>query len=371
MNFWEGQISKDARKVLVIPNITNSSNIEKDSFVDVIYNHIKGLEQYGEYFWNIILPEPVKKLNLPNVKQHVLPFSGDMIKMRTYPPDMNRILEQVDYDVIYSHLPDWPQVGRYRNNFDTKIIGYCHWWEMKTCNAEDRKNKWRWLPVELLGISQMETCYLNTQDQKNRVLAEASDTFNSEFVAKLDSILTVWNLGLPKDKIVDNASNDKSNIIVFNHRAAAYKGYPDFIKLMVEYREKRQDFSVWVPQLNGTPSENWIDNTKMPKHEYYKRLQQCKVGVQMRQTNYGWSVSGTDCMMNGTPMIFQDSLCYREIDPNGMFFKYKKDFFEMLDKMLDDESFRKEHEVRSINRAIELSANEGIMLAELHKKLNS
>ena len=36
MSFWEVKIDyKDARKVLVIPNITNASNIEKDSFVDV------------------------------------------------------------------------------------------------------------------------------------------------------------------------------------------------------------------------------------------------------------------------------------------------------------------------------------------------
>jgi hypothetical protein len=369
MTFWEGQISKDARKVLVIPNITNSSNIEKDSFVDVIFNHIKGLEQYGEYFWNIILPKPVEKLNLLNVKQHILPFSGDMIKMRTYPPDMNRVLEDIEYDVVYSHLPDWPQVGRYKKSFDTKIMGYCHWWEMRSCNAEDRKNKWRWMPIELLGISQMETCYINTQDQKNRVLEEAKFWFSEEFIHILDSILVVWNLGLPKDKVVSLASTEKSNIIVFNHRAAAYKGYPDFIKLMKEYREKRQDFTVWVPQLNGTTEESWIDNTKLPKHDYYKRLQECKVGIQMRQTNYGWSVSGTDCMMNGTPMIFQESLCYREIDPDGMFFKYKKDLFEMLDKMLDDSEYRTKQETRSIARALELSKNEGIMLEQLHKKL--
>ena len=41
MSFWETKIDyKDLRKVLVIPNITNSNNIEKDSFVDVLYNHI-------------------------------------------------------------------------------------------------------------------------------------------------------------------------------------------------------------------------------------------------------------------------------------------------------------------------------------------
>jgi hypothetical protein len=369
MQFWEGQISNNARKVLVIPNITNSSNIEKDSFVDVIYNHIKGLENYGEYFWNIILPKPVQKLNLLNVKQHILPFSGDMIKMRTYPPDMNKVLENVEYDVIYSHLPDWPQVGRYKNSFDTKIIGYAHWWEMKSCNAEDRKNKWRWMPIELLGVSQMDTCFLNTQDQKNRVLEEASAWYSDGFVERLNNILTVWNLGIDDTKIISEPSPNKTKTIVFNHRAAAYKGYPTFIKLMEEYREKRQDFNVWVPQLDGTPEHSWIDNTKVPKHEYYNRLQQCLVGIQMRQTNYGWSVAATDCMMNGTPMIYQESDCYREIEPDGMFFKFKKDLFEMLDNLLDNEDFRKEREVMAINRCGELSKNNDVMLQLLHNKL--
>jgi hypothetical protein len=280
-------------------------------------------------------------------------------------------LETLEYDVIYSHLPDWPQVGRYKNDFNTKIIGYCHWWEMKTCNAEDRKNKWRWMPIELLGISQMETCYLNTQDQKNRVLEEAKIWFNDEFVKKLDDILVVWNLGLPKQNVIESASEEKRNIIVFNHRAAAYKGYPTFIKLMEEYRERRQDFSVWVPQLKGTPEHNWIDATKLPKHEYYTRLQQCKVGIQMRQTNYGWSVSATDCLMNGTPMIYQESLCYQEIEPNGLFFKFKKDLFEMLDKILDDDNYRKDREIKSIERALELSQNEGKMLQQLNIKLKA
>ena len=192
----------------------------------------------------------------------------------------------------------------------------------------------------IIRVSQMDTCYLNTQDQKNRVLEEASETFSEEFVSDLDNILKVWNLGVDKSKIIEKPSDEKRNVIVFNHRAAGYKGYPAFLKLMREYRKQREDFVVWIPQLVGKSPETWIDNTKVPKHEYYQRLQNCKVGVQMRQTNYGWSVSGTDCMMNGTPMIFQDSLCYREIDPYGLFFKKKTEFFDLLDKMLDDDIFR-------------------------------
>lgn len=375
MKFWNSINYKNAKKILVIPNITNSSNIERDSFVDVIYNHIRGLEQYGDYFWHILIPtnNVTKKLNLPNVKQHQIDIPGDMMNQRSFPSDkLISFLRDIDYDIIYSHLPDWVQVGRYKKSITTPIIGYCHWWEMKSANGVDRrpgKPKWLWLPIEILGVSQMNVCYLNTQDQKNRVLEEARETFNDAFVAKLDDILKVWNLGVPVDKIILNPSNTKRNIIVFNHRAAGYKGYSKFIELMKEYRTRRTDFVVWVPQLNGTPTETWIDNSKSPKHEYYQRLQECKVGVQMRQTNYGWSVSATDCLMNGTPMIYQDSLCYREIEPDGLFFKKRSEFFEILDRMLDDETFRKERELVSLTRASELSQNEALMLKELHLQM--
>ena len=376
MSFWEVKVDyKNARKVLVIPNITNASNIEKDSFVDVLYNHIIALDKVGDYFWNVILPKPVIKLNLENVKQHIAPFSGDMMNQRAFPPlDLIKIMRDVEYDVIYSHLPDWVQTGRYKNSINTKVIGYCHWWEMKSCNGIDRragKAKWMWLPVELLGISQMDTCYLNTQDQKNRVLLEAKELFNDSFVQKLDNILKVWNLGVSESKIIDKPSKAKRNIIVFNHRAAAYKGYPKFLELMREYRKQRQDFTVWVPQLSGQSPESWIDNSKSPKHEYYQRLQDCIVGIQMRQSNYGWSVSGTDCMMNGTPMVWQESDCYREIDPNGLFWNKKVDFFKILDKILDDTTYRNELDIKAIQRATELSQNEATMIDKLHKKLNS
>jgi glycosyltransferase involved in cell wall biosynthesis len=376
MSFWEVKVDyKNAKKVLVIPNITNASNIEKDSFVDVLYNHIIALDKVGDYFWNVILPKPVIKLNLENVKQHIAPFSGDMMNQRAFPPlDLIKIMRDVDYDVIYSHLPDWVQTGRYKNSINTKVIGYCHWWEMKSCNGIDRragKAKWMWLPIELLGISQMDTCYLNTQDQKNRVLNEANELFNDTFVKKLDNILKVWNLGVSESKIIDNPSKAKRNIIVFNHRAAAYKGYPKFLELMREYRKQRQDFTVWIPQLNGQSPESWIDNSKSPKHEYYQRLQDCMIGIQMRQSNYGWSVSGTDCMMNGTPMVWQESDCYREIDPNGLFWNKKVDFFKILDRILDDTEYRNELDTKAIQRAKELSNNEGIMIEELHRKLNS
>jgi len=367
MNFFETEIDiTKCRKVLVIPNITNSANIEKDSFVDVIYNHIRALEKLGDFYWHILLPTPVAKLNLENVKQHIVDISGDMIHMRVvFPRKAINLIQELEYDVVYSHLPDWFMVKRYT---DKPIYGYTHWWEMKSCNAEDRKNRQRNIVPELLGVLGMEVCYLNTQDQKDRVLEEARQWFNDERVQQLDKILQVWHLGVPDGKIIEKPA-DKEKIIVFNHRAAAYKGYPQFIELMKEYRETRQDFTVWVPQLDGKPEESWIDNTKVPKHEYYTRLQRCSVGIQMRQSNYGWSVAATDCMMNGTAVIFQESDCYHEIDPSGLFFKYKKDLFAILDKFLDDDTFRYEQGLRSINRTKELRKEEQEMFGLLYNNL--
>ena len=368
MSFFDTSVDiTKCRKVLVIPNITNSANLEKDSFVDVIYNHIRALEKLGDFYWHILLPEPVRKLNLENVKQHIVDISGDMIHMRvTFPRKAIKLIqEDLEYDVVYSHLPDWFMVKRYT---DKPIIGYAHWWEMKSCNAEDRKNRQRNIVPELLGVLGMEVCYLNTQDQKDRVLEEAGQWLNDERVQQLDKILQVWHLGVPDGKIIDKPT-DKEKIIVFNHRAAAYKGYPQFIELMKEYRESRQDFTVWVPQLDGKPEESWIDNTKVPKHEYYTRLQRCAVGIQMRQSNYGWSVAATDCMMNGTAVIFQESDCYHEIDPNGLFFKYKKDLFATLDKFLNDSEFRHNEGIRSINRVKELQVEESQMIKQLNIQL--
>ena len=304
----------------------------------------------------------------------------NMGSVSTFPPLMRiqfpdsafkKIFSEEGIDIIWSHLPEWTNqlliVRRY-NTVTQPILGYCHWWEMKSCNAEDRKNKWRWMPIELLGVSQMETCFLNTQEQKDRVLEEAKLWFNDLFIQKLSSILVVWNLGIDVTKIIESPK-PKEKVIVFNHRAAAYKGYPSFIKLMEEYRGRRQDFKVWVPQLDGKPEFSWIDNTKVAKHDYYKKLQSCSVGIQMRQTNYGWSVAATDCMMNGTPMIFQESDCYKEIEPDGLFFKYKKDLFNMLDKILDDENHRLELSNKAIERAKKLSENDSRMIKILNEKL--
>lgn len=368
MNFFDIPDFKSARKVLIIPNITNLKNLEKDSFVDVIYNHISSLNKRGNYYFHLILPKPLGRLNFPNVEQHIVDISGNILAMRVlFPKEIINLLKTLDYDVVYSHMPDWFQVARFTQK---EIIGYSHWFEMRSCNAEDRLANFRNLVVSLYQVTRMKVCYLNTQEQKDKIIEEAKEWFSDDVLNVLRQKLVVWNLGVDKNKIIETPLDKKENIIVFNHRCIANKGFPKFMELMKEYRERRQDFKVWLPQLNEVAEEPWIDTIKCVKEEYYKKLQICKVGVQMRQTHYGWSVAATDCMMNGTPVIFQESDCYKEIDDNGIFWKYKKDFFNLLDCMLNDDTYRREHELRSIERAKVLSTNDDKMIDELHLQLN-
>jgi hypothetical protein len=70
-------------------------------------------------------------------------------------------------------------------------------------------------------------------------------------------------------------------------------------------------------------------------------------------------------------MIFYNSDCYREIEPNGMFFNNQKELFELLDKILDDDTYRSERELAALKRANELSENDTKMFSILHKQLSN
>lgn len=380
-NFWDNH--SDARKVLVIPNITNYANIDKDSFVDVIYNHIKGLSTIGKYYFHVLMPTNniSKRLaEYDNVTQHPIDICGDMMNQRAFPsPELIKKLRDIDYDIIYSHLPDWPQVGRYKKTMHTKIIGYCHWWEMNGANGPDNrpgKPKDMWFINELAGVLQMDTCFVNTQAQLDVVIKYASEWLSVEKLEKLKSILKVWRLGV-KERELEPEIN-KENIIVFNHRTAGYKGFPQFMEWMHEYREHRQDWKVWITgkPLQGDIREEaenttWVSNTpKVPKKEYLKLLAICKIQITPKQTHHGWSIAATDCMMVGTVPIFQDTPYYREIWPNGLFFKTKKELFAFMDRMLDDDKWRTELEHQALHRCDQLVEDEMNSLHELHNLLN-
>lgn len=389
MEFWkvsentvptpkEGQ-----RRVMVIPNITNSKNLEADSFIDVIENHISNLGD--DFFWYIPLPEKVKRLEkFNNVEQIIISMSGNMFHMRVnFPTDMIKLLQNSTmnpnnvngkwnrpYDVVYSNLPDWG-VRRFVAT-KKKIIGYSHWWEMDICNGKSNMNNHLNFEHEILGTLQMDTLYVNTKAQKDVVIEKASEYFNQKQLDRLKEIIQPFYLSVPKEEIVESPKKDFEKVIVFNHRCADYKGYPKFMKWMREYRERRTDFKLWITQaqkFNQTFEEDWISDKYLSKKDYFNALSKCCVTVTPYETHFGWSLSATDSMMKGTPVIFEECPNYREINENAPFYGKgnKEEMFALLDKMLDDYDYRMMYANQALHRAGELASTS--QFDELRKKL--
>ena len=108
---WDKKIKlQKTVRILLYPNITFQEDLEKDSYIQVIKNQIKLLNQIRDDLWfYLILPCEVPSLAFDNVTQYYTDFE-------TYPPtmrsnfsvkDIKKILNHdLDFDVVMTHLPE-------------------------------------------------------------------------------------------------------------------------------------------------------------------------------------------------------------------------------------------------------------------------
>jgi len=336
-------------RILVYPNITFSKDLTKDSYIQVITNMITELNKIrSDLFFYLVLPEFLEMLDFDNTKQFIM-------KVPTYPPTMRShfdveyfrkiIGHHLDIDLVFSHLPEHTHAVKNVisnvTHHSPSYFGYCHWFDLKDVVAWSLPS----FNQNILGILEMQRCYLNTQSQKNLVLNQASEVFNKGTIAKLDDILTPHHLGVKEQDVVEpNKSTDK--LIVFNHRPDTYKDFGNFMKVLEDLRQQRQDFTVWIPLLEKS-DKSWITTEKFNKQRYYKKLQQCRVGFSPKQVYGGWSVSTTDGIMNGCPYIMYDADYYQELNPTADFFTENSSAVNLLNKYLDDEDYRNQMSVKS------------------------
>ena len=339
-------------RILIYPNITFQKDLEKDSYIQVIKNQIKLLNEIRDDLWfYMILPEPVPSLQFDNVTQWYIDFE-------TYPPTMRSnfrvdIIRKMlngglDFDLVMSHLPE--HTHNLTNTLYNvthhmpPVFGYCHWFDVKEVVAWPKDS----FLQNITGLLEYDRCYLNTQHQKDLVLNQAKETFNDATIEKLDSILTVQHLGVNVEDIVPEINETSEKIIVFNHRPDTYKHFKEFIAVCDELWKMRQDFKVWIPLLDK-PNREYVITDKGDKQWYYNKLKSCYVGFSPKQKYGGWSVATTDGMMNGVPYIMYNDTYYKELHPQGEFFDNDHDAVMLLNTYLNDPQYRNEEADRALD----------------------
>jgi hypothetical protein len=332
-------------RVLVYPNITFQKDLEKDSYIQVITNQIKLLNDIRDDLWfYLILPCHVPSLDFDNVTQYYTDFETYPQTMRShFRVDVIRKMlnNGLDFDLVMSHLPEHTHqlVNTLYNvtHHTPAVFGYCHWFDLKEVVAWPKDS----FLQNITGLLEYDRCYLNTQHQKELVIEQAKETFNDATIEKLDNILTVQHLGVNENDIVSEINETPEKIIVFNHRPDTYKHFKGFIAVCDKLYEMRQDFKVWIPLLDK-PNRDYVITDKGDKQWYYKELQKCYMGFSPKQKYGGWSVAMTDGMMNGVPYIMFDASYYHELNDKGEFFKDDHDALMLMNSYLDDPKYRNE-----------------------------
>lgn len=334
------------KRILVYPNIT-SKNYETDSYVDALSMMISSLRQErNDLFWHIISPAKLKVLDFPNTHQFVI--GG----FNTYSPQM-RIHFNTDefkrevlnyktfqYDMVFSHLPEHTlqlmNLLKYQTHFELRCLGYCHWFDFpKIVTWKDT------FMNNITGLLEMDKCFVNTEAQKRLAIRTAKDFYSDKVLAQLEHILQANYLGIKENTCVPDIVHKTEKIIAFNHRPWVYKDYDTFLDTCDALWEKRQDFKVWVP-LEKTTHKPYMYIDKFDKQGYYEHLSKCRVCYAPKQKYAGWSISATDAMMNGCPVVFYEGDYYKELCPPGCadFFTDIDSAVNLLSKYLDDSDYR-------------------------------
>lgn len=357
MNFLEEteQDKEYKYKILVYPNITFQSDLERDSYIVVIRNIIKNLRNIrNDLFWTMILPRRVTSLELDNVEQLLYPYPSYPNSMRCH-FNYFKMMELLDWknnewDIVYSHLPE--HTLQLKNllynttNINPRFIGYTHWTEF----PEITNYSETLIDFNTLGLLSMDECGINTIGQKNLVLKNAKTNFNESVIERLKKIVQPHYLGW-EIPVYDKSEKFETPVIAFNHRPHAYKSYDWFIKQMDKLVEFVPDLQVWVPLSETNDRPYFFNGKNKTRSEYLTTLSRCWFGVAGKQKYAGWSVSATDGLSVGTPYLFYESDYYRELAGDaGEYFESDESFLNLCRSLINGKGLRKELSDRGLER---------------------
>ena len=349
------KITKSTFQILVPPNITNSRNLNADSYILVMENVIKELNKIrDDLFFHLPITEFCPRLDFPNTKQYIFKMPSFPNAMRAHYDfyQWNELLnaKKIEMDIIWGHLPE--QLTNIKNHChniysqDIPIVAYSHWIE----NSEFAPNwKTTFYHNNITGMLQADKCGLNTQTQIDALLDEAAEHYSQKTIDKLRNIMIPLYLGIEQDKISKSVKNDTDKVIVFNHRTKEYRGWKRFIKIIEQLRKKRQDFKVFCSMIDPSGIQilkKTFDDISFfdfdgpdDRDEYIAKLENCRVGF---HGGTRWAMSSQDGSCKGIPYVFEIGNETGELFGHKMQtgFKTTDEAVELFNRMLDDNDWR-------------------------------
>lgn len=344
----------DLIRILIYPNITWKEDLSQDSFIQVISQDISSLNEMRDDLWFYVpVTERTSMLNFDNVTQLIVGYPSYPNAMRVHFDffDHKKYLKnnEYDFDLIYTHLPEHTSqlknLVRNKTRHRPTFFGYCHWFEFEDVTEYNE----RLFPQSMLGILDMESCYVNTKAQKQLALKESKEWFNEEMVKELEQKMEPFYLGVERNEVIKENEINKfpEKTIVFNHRPQEYKNFGNFLEICDKLYQKRKDFKVWIPLLDSS-NRDYIYCDEWEKEKYYKHLNNCCVGFGPKQVYKGWSMSVLDGLKNGLPFILFDEKYYHELWEKADFFQSNDEAINLLEKYLDDNKYRNKKSLEGI-----------------------
>lgn len=347
-------------RLLLVPNhslIVFGGSIEQNSYSLFLENFLELMNnQRQDVFWYILIPKLIsnekklysnikKKLNsnnslfisldIPKYPQNQIHFNVNELRQK---------LKWRDYpiDIIFCHQLEITKHLKlfFKNdtNLDPPIVGYSHLMELP-------KLDWKGIfEYNIIGITEMVTCFINTNFQKQLIIEEARKIFSSSICGVLKEKLEVLpKLVVPSD-IRPSKTGNYQKIIYWGDIAGRTKSFIEFRSSIEELRRKRTDFKVWIPLLKSNHQllkHDWIiNNDRINKRIFFKYLRSCCVGVSPKNQFNDWDKTILQGIKSGVPFIIHDSVTSKNLYEESTFYKSNKDLIALLNKYLDDIQFR-------------------------------
>ncbi|MFL3007080.1 MAG: hypothetical protein ACJZ10_03680 [Candidatus Neomarinimicrobiota bacterium] len=347
-------------RILLVPNhslIVFGGSIEQSSYALFLENFLDLMNnQRQDVFWYILIPKlrlNEKKL-YSNIKKKLNSNNSLFISLDIpkYPQnqihfnvnELRKKLKWRDYpiDIIFCHQLEISKNLKlfFKNdtNLDPPIFGYSHLMELP-------KLDWKGIfEYNILGITEMVVCFVNTNFQKQLIIEEARKTFSSSICGVLKEKLEVLpKLVVPSD-IKPSKTGNYQKIIYWGDVAGRTKSFIEFQSSIEQLRKKRTDFKVWVPLLKRNHhflKHDWIlNNDSITKRMFFKYLRSCCVGVSPKNQFYDWDKTIMQGIKSGVPFIIYGSVVSKKLYGESTFYKSNKDLIRLLNKYLNDPQFR-------------------------------